>query len=216
MERLTSPGIEEYLDGLFPPPDPVLEEMGRIGRERGFPIVGPLVGNILEILARAIGARTVLELGSGFGYSAYWFARGLTAPGLTAPGRVVLTDGRPENLLEAKSFLERGGFPHAFEFYKGDALDRLRRDGEIWDIIFCDIDKQGYPDVVDPAVERLRPGGLLIFDNTLWSGRVLPEAGAGDAATEAVRALNRRLATHPGLRSTILPVRDGLAVAVKI
>lgn len=211
MERLTSPGIEEYLDGLFPPPDPVLEEMGRIGRQRGFPIVGPLVGNVLEILARAIGARSVLELGSGFGYSAYWFARGLAAA-----GRVVLTDGKQENLIEAKAFLERGGFPHAFEFYQGDALDRLRRDGETWDIIFCDIDKHGYPDVVDPAFERLRTGGLLIFDNTLWSGRVLPEAGPGDASTEGVRALNRRLSSHPGLRSTILPVRDGVAVAVKL
>jgi caffeoyl-CoA O-methyltransferase len=211
MERLTTPGIEEYLDSLFPPPDPVLEEMGRIGRERGFPIVGPLVGNILEILARAIGARSVLELGSGFGYSAYWFSRGLATP-----GRIVLTDGKKENLLEAKAFLDRGGFPHAFEFYKGDALERLRRDSGIWDVIFCDIDKHGYPDVVEPAVERLRPGGLLIFDNTLWSGRVLPEAGPGDAATEGVRSLNRTLAGHPDLRSTILPVRDGLAVAVKV
>ncbi len=211
MERLTSPGIEEYLNGLFPPSDPVLGEMGRLGNERNFPIVGPLVGNLLEILARAIGARAVLELGSGFGYSAYWFARGLAGT-----GRIVLTDGKKENLLEAKAFLGRGGFPHAFEFYKGDALERLRRAGETWDIIFCDIDKHGYPDVVAPAVERLRPGGLLIFDNTLWSGRVLPDAGPGDAATEGVRSLNRILSTHADLRSTILPVRDGVAVAVKI
>jgi predicted O-methyltransferase YrrM len=211
MERLTTPGIEEYLNELFPPPDPILDEMGRLARERDFPIVGPLVGNILEILARAIGARAVLELGSGFGYSAYWFARGITGR-----GRIVLTDGKKENLLDAKAFLGRGGFPHAFEFYKGDAIERLRRDGETWDIIFCDIDKHGYPEVVEPAVERLRPGGLLIFDNTLWSGRVLPGAGPGDAATEGVRRLNRILSTHPDLRSTILPVRDGVAVAVKV
>lgn len=211
MERLSAPGIEEYLTDLFAPTDPVLIEMGRIGRERDFPIVGPLVGGILEILARAIHARSVLELGSGFGYSAFWFARGLAEP-----GRIVLTDGKKENLLEAQAFLTRGGFPHTFEFYKGDGLARLQRSHELWDIVFCDIDKHAYPEVVEPAVERLRPGGLLIFDNTLWSGRVLPEAGPGDADTEAVRRLNRLLSTRRDLRATILPVRDGLAVAVKV
>lgn len=211
MPGLNAVGVEEYLTDLFPPPDPVLKEMGEVGRARDFPIVGPLVGGILEILARSIGAVNVLELGSGFGYSAYWFARGLRGP-----GKIVLTDRSRANLDDAAAFLKRGGFPHTFEFHDGDAIERLRRPGERWDIVFCDIDKHAYPEVVDPAVERLRPGGLLLFDNTLWSGRVLPEAGPGDRSTEGVRALNRRLASHPHLRSTILPVRDGLAIAVRV
>jgi len=194
-----------------PAPDPVLAEMESLGRSRDFPIVGPLVGGILEILARTSRSRSVLELGSGFGYSAYWIARGLVVP-----GHIVLTDRKRANLDEARAFLTRGGFPHTFEFHEGEALERLRRQGESWDLIFCDIDKQAYPDVLDPAVERLRPGGLLMYDNALRSGRVLPEAGVGDRETEAVRKLNQRLASHASLRATILPVRDGLAVAVKL
>jgi predicted O-methyltransferase YrrM len=211
MDRLTTAGVEEYLAGLFPSPDPVLAEMEALGIDRGFPIVGRLVGGLLEILTRVSGASRILELGSGFGYSAAWFARGIPDN-----GRIVLTDGKAENLEEARAFLARAGHAHAFEFIQGDALERLRRNGETWDIIFCDIDKHAYPHVIDPAVERLRPGGLLIFDNMLWSGRVFPEAGPGDAATEGVREANRRLAAHPMLRTTIVPVRDGVSISVRL
>ncbi len=211
MEPESVAGTEAYLNGLFPAPDPVLLAMGERGRERDFPIVGPLVGGLLEVLARASRAREILELGSGFGYSAYWFARGIEPP-----GRIVLTDGRSENLEEARGWLERGGFPHRFEYVVGEALDRLQHPGEVWDIIFCDIDKHAYPKVVEIAVDRLRPGGLLIFDNALWSGRVLPESGPGDAATEGIREASRRIAAHPRLRATLLPLRDGVLVAVRI
>lgn len=211
MERITPAGVEEYLDGLFPSPDPVLLEMEALARARNFPIVGSQVGRLLEILARTSRARSVLELGSGFGYSAYWFARGIEGT-----GRIVLTDGKRENLEQAREFLARGRFPHQFEFQEGEALDRLGRAGEIWDIIFCDIDKHAYPRVVEPAVERLRQGGLLIFDNLLWSGRVLPGKGAGDAAIEGIRVVNRILASHPGLSSVVVPQRDGVGIAVRV
>jgi predicted O-methyltransferase YrrM len=209
MERITPAGVEDYLADLFASPDPVLLEMEALARERSFPIVGSQVGRLLEVLARTSRSRAVLELGSGFGYSAYWFSRGLVEP-----GHVVLTDGKRENLDQARGFLSRGGFAHRFEFHEGEALELLDRPGE-WDIIFCDIDKHAYPKVVAPAVEKLRPGGLLIFDNLLWSGRVLSEAGAGDAATEGVRATNRILASHPKLKSVLVPLRDGVGVAVR-
>lgn len=211
MDADTAANVEPYLNRLFAPTDPVLIAMGERGLARDFPIVGPLVGGLLEILARASNAREVLELGSGFGYSAYWFARGLTGA-----GRIVLTDNRQENLDEARQWLDRGRFPHRFEYEVGSALDRLRRPGEVWDIIFCDIDKEAYPAVVDDAFDRLRPGGLLIFDNALWSGRVFPEAGSGDAATEGVREATRRIAAHPGLRSSLVPLRDGVLIAVRV
>jgi predicted O-methyltransferase YrrM len=211
VDRLTLPGVEEYLAGLFAHGDPVLIEMEQLGRSRGFPIVGPLVGGLLEILARSIRAQKVLELGSGFGYSAYWFARGIVRP-----GRMTLTDAKEENLQEARDFLRRGGFTHQLEYFHGDALDRLDRDGEVWDIVFCDIDKTGYPAVIDRAVERVRPGGLLIFDNMLWSGRVLPESGSTDEETRAIREANRKLSSHPDLRTSIIPLRDGVAVAARV
>lgn len=211
MERLTVTGVEEYLAGLFSSEDEVLAEMDALARARDFPIVGPLVGGLLEVLTRTSRAGKILELGSGFGYSAYWFARGLVEE-----GKIVLTDGKKENLTRARGFLERGGFRHRFEYFEGDALDRLEASDESWDLIFCDIDKDAYPKVVDPAAERLRPGGLLLFDNVFWSGRVLPEAGKGDEATEAIRSLNRRLSRDPRFRTTIFPLRDGVAVAVRV
>ncbi|MDM7915048.1 MAG: O-methyltransferase [Candidatus Eisenbacteria bacterium] len=211
MTPLTIPGVQEYLAGLFPSPDPILREMEEEAQRRDFPIVGPLVGALLEVLSRAIDARSILELGSGYGYSAFWFSRGVANP-----GRIVLTDRKSENLEQARRNLERAGFPHAYEFAVGDALDRLARSEETWDIVFCDVDKAAYPEVIAPAAERLRAGGLLIFDNMLRSGKVLPEAGPGDAATEGVRRANRMLASHPGLRTTLVPLRDGVTVSVRL
>lgn len=210
MDPETAAKVEPYLRSLFVPLDPVLTAMEERGAERSFPIVGPLIGGLLALLARASNAKEILELGSGFGYSAYWFARGLAGA-----GRIVLTDHRRENLDEARAWLERGGFAHRFEFEAGDALDRFRRSGDTWDIVFCDIDKHAYPVVVDEAAGRLRPGGLLILDNALWSGRVFPDAGSGDRATEGVREATRKLAAHPQFHSSLIPLRDGLLVAVR-
>lgn len=207
---MTAAGVEEYLAGLFSERDPVLREMEALAKGRDFPIVGPLVGGLLRVLARTAQARRVLELGSGFGYSAFWLAGGMPDP-----GEIVLTDASGENLVEAERFLARGRFPHRFEFHEGDALDRLRGAEEKWDLVFCDIDKHAYPDVIDPAVERLRPGGLLIFDNMLWSGKVFDPAGPGEPATEGVREAGRRLAAHPALRTTLVPLRDGVTVSVR-
>ncbi|MBD3162288.1 MAG: methyltransferase domain-containing protein [Candidatus Eisenbacteria bacterium] len=210
MGPMTSAGVEEYLAGLFAERNPILREMEQIAAEREFPIVGPLVGGLLQVLSRTANARRILELGSGFGYSAFWFAGAISDP-----GEIVLTDVSAENLEEAERFLARGRFPHRFERYRGDALDRLRREGDPWDVIFCDIDKHAYPDAIEPAVERLRPGGLLIFDNMLWSGRVFESAGPGDRATEGVRAAGRKLAAHPALWTTLIPLRDGVSVSVR-
>src|SRR5713226_1681183 len=152
---ITHPAVEDYIRGLLARHDePVLLEMEAEGKERRFPIVGRTVGVVLEILARGIGARRVFELGSGFGYSAYWFSR---AVGPSA--ELHLTDMDPENERLGMDFLTRAGLAGPVAYHVGDALESFAAAGGEFDIVFCDIDKQDYPRAWRAARERIRPGG---------------------------------------------------------
>ena len=204
---IVDPAIDRYLHELASPRDPILRGMEVLAAERSFPCVGPQVGQLLYLLARAISAQRVIELGSGFGYSAYWFAR---AVGST--GQVVLTESSPELAAEAAKFLERGGYAHRARILVGDALEIIDRLGTRFDIVFNDVDKEQYPRVLDRAAAALRPGGLFISDNMLWQGRVLDESAA-DASTRGVLELTRLLYAASNLDTTILPIRDGVAVS---
>jgi caffeoyl-CoA O-methyltransferase len=209
VDFVVDPRVEAYLRSLDRTADPVLEEMEELARKRGFPVVGAHAGKLLGILTRATGARRVLELGSGFGYSAWWFARSLP-PG----GRVTCTDFSAENRALAFGFLGKAGLADKIEFLLGDALEAARALTGGFDIVFNDIDKQFYPESVPVAVSLLRPGGLFITDNALWSGKVA-ESQATDATTHSVRRFNELLHGSGELEAVILPVHDGLAVAVK-
>jgi len=212
---ITDPRIEDYIRGLLARHDePVLLEMEAEGRERDFPIVGRMVGVAIELLARAIGARRVFELGSGFGYSGYWFARAVGPR-----GELHLTDGDPENERKAMDYLGRAGLWDPVTFHVGDAVESLDATEGEFDIVYCDIDKHGYPAAWRAARERIRPGGLYICDNTLWSGRVLPDADGEDRRPEwtaAIREMNEAVASDRECLSTILPIRDGVMVALRI
>jgi len=210
MAEIVNPQVEDYLRRLYDDGDPVRQEMEDLARERHFPIVGPLVGRLLHVLTRAIGARRVFELGSGYGYSALFFARAVGEG-----GQVHCTDRSPENLALAEDFLTRAGVWNRVTYHREDASAALRRVGGSWDVIYNDIDKEGYPETVDLAYERLRPGGLFITDNVLWSARVLPGGDDGSAATGGVVEFTERLFAHPGFLTTIEPTRDGVAVALK-
>jgi caffeoyl-CoA O-methyltransferase len=206
---IIDPGVESYIASLDGSPDPVLAEMHALAEEREFPIVGAHAGRLLSVLVRATGARRVLELGSGFGYSAWWFARALPAE-----GRVVCTDFSTENRDLAMRFLAKAGLAGKVEYLVGDALTAARGLRGPFDIVFNDIDKQAYPESIDVAISLLRRGGLFITDNALWSGKVADEK-AVDKTTRAVRAFNTAVSARPELESVILPVHDGLAVCVK-
>ena len=207
---LVDPGIDRYLAQFAKHNDPVLAEMERIGAERDFPIVGPQVGRLLKALARACSARRVLELGSGFGYSAYWFLRAVGNSGF-----VTLTEGSKERCAEAKEFLDRGGFAGRFAIETGDALATAANITAPLDIVFCDIDKHDYPNALPVARRLLRPGGLFITDNMLWDGKVLSPP-AGDKTTAGVAELTRLLREADDFATTIVPIRDGVSVAVRI
>jgi predicted O-methyltransferase YrrM len=182
-------------------------------KERGFPIVGRNVGVTLEVLARAVRAQRIMELGSGFGYSAYWHARAVGSE-----GEVHLTDGDPENELKAAEYLKRAGLADRVRFHVGDAVQELGRlDGD-FDVIFNDIDKDGYPDAWRAASERIRRDGLYVCDNVLWYGRVAVQDpdDRRPQYTEAVLEHNRLIAEDERYLSTIVPTRDGVMVAIRV
>jgi len=209
MAGIVDRKVESYLFGLDGRADPVRAEMEKIARGNGFPIVGPLVGRLLGILARSIGAQRILELGSGFGYSALWFARGMRKG-----GSVTCTDLSPENRELALEFFGAAGLEKSMTFHVGDALSFARMQEGPFDIVFNDIDKESYPESISVAVPLVRVGGLFITDNVLWGGKV---AGRGhDAATTAIRRFNSMVSERDDLDTVFLPVRDGVAVCQKV
>lgn len=209
MVPLVSPDLDRYVLDLLPPRDPVLREMERQAEQRDIPIVGPAVGTLLSILARSIAARRVFELGSAIGYSTLWFARAV-GPG----GQVFWTDGSAENAREAAGYLEQAEVMDRVTMRVGDAVESLRATAGEFDVIFIDIDKEGYPAALDAAAPRVRPGGLLLADNVLWSGKVADRT-VGDPTTTAIRDFNRALFARPEFQTVIVPLRDGVAIARK-
>jgi caffeoyl-CoA O-methyltransferase len=206
---ITAEGIEEYLYSLIPARDEVLNQMESEAVERNIPIVGPLVGRVLHQLAMMIQAKTIFEMGSAIGYSTIWWARAVGDG-----GRVFYTDGNRKNAEEARGYFERAGVLDRINISTGDALEILSEQNGQFDIIFNDIDKEDYPRAFRLAIPRLRKGGLFVTDNVLWSGKVAQKK-PGEASTKAILEFNRLLYGSPELFTTILPIRDGVAVAIK-
>jgi caffeoyl-CoA O-methyltransferase len=215
--NITDPKVEEYIKAhLARHDEPVILEMEAEAKEKDFPIVGRMVGVVLEILARAIGAKRVFELGSGYGYSGYWFARAIGSG-----GELHLTDGDPENERKANDYLGRAGLLDRVTFHVGDAVTSLKATEGDFDIVYCDIDKDGYPDGWRASRERIRPGGLFVCDNTLWSGRVTGEVDDDmqqrrPGWTEAIKQMNDEAFADSAFLTSILPIRDGVLVALKL
>jgi caffeoyl-CoA O-methyltransferase len=205
----TAPAVDDYLYSMLPKRDAVLAEMEDYASQHKVPIVGPAVARILQQLALMIQARTVCELGSAIGYSTLWWAQAVGEG-----GRVIYTDGDRKNAELARGYFQRAGVLNRITLHTGDALEFLSEQKQEFDIIFNDVDKEDYPRVLRLVAPRLRKGGLFITDNVLWSGRVAGK-NATDARTKAILEFNRKLYDSPEFYTTILPLRDGLAVAFK-
>jgi caffeoyl-CoA O-methyltransferase len=208
MSGITAGPVEDYLYSMLPPRDEVLTKMEEEAARRKIPIVGPAVGRILHQLALMIGAKTVFEMGSAIGYSTIWWARAVGTGGL-----VFYTDGDRKNAEEARGYFEKAGVVSRINLSTGDALELLSEHKQEFDIIFNDVDKEDYPRVLRLALPRLRKGGLFVTDNVLWSGRVAQKNP--DKTTKAILEFNRLLYSSSDLFTTILPIRDGVAVAIK-
>ena len=206
--------VERYLSGLNRQVDGVLADIARDGEARKLPLVDAEVGALLQVLARAAGARRILEIGTAIGYSGIWLARALP------PGGMLLTmEMNAERAREARANFERAGVADRTSVIVGDAQRMLAKVAGPFDLIFQDGDKVQYEPMLDRLVQLLRPGGLLVTDNVLWDGEVVPgftrtpQRDAKD--TEAIAAYNERINTHPLLMTATVPLRDGLAIAVR-
>lgn len=207
---LTTAGpVDDYLYSMLPKRDDVLVEMEEYATKHNVPIVGPAVARVLQQLALMINAHSIFELGSAIGYSTIWWAQ---AAGEN--GRVIYTDGDSKNAERARGYFTRAGVSTRITLHTGDALEVLSEQKQEFDIIFNDVDKDDYPRVLRLVAPRLRKGGLFITDNVLWSGRVA-EKSPTDSRTKAIVEFNRKLQDSKDFYTTILPIRDGLAVALK-
>lgn len=209
-DNIVASTVEQYMHNLLPPRSAVLTEMEQQASQRDIPIVGPAVARALYQYAKLIRAKRVFELGSAIGYSTIWWAHAVGEG-----GEVHYTDGDRNKAAEARKYFEREGVQERITIHVGDALEVLSEQKEEFDIIFNDVDKEDYPRVLHLLPNRIRKGGLFITDNVLWSGRVT-QSNPQDASTRAIQDFNRRLYADPGFFTTVLPIRDGVAVAVKL
>jgi len=210
LTEIVREDVERYLYGLLPERDAVLAEMEEFARQHRVPIVGPAVGRLLYLLVKLVGARRIFEMGSAIGYSTIWLARAAHDG-----AEVYYTDGSKANARRAGRYLERAGVSRTVRVCVGDSLELLHATPGEFDLIFNDVDKHQYPDVLPLALPRLRRGGLLVADNTLWFGRVVRQRRP-DADTRGILEFNRLLYSTPGLHTVIVPLRDGLSISLKL
>ncbi|MDQ3186989.1 MAG: O-methyltransferase [Pseudomonadota bacterium] len=208
-----NPAIEDYMLRLVDGTDhPVLTEMEAVAKKNNFPIVGRLVGVFLETLAKTINAKRIFEFGSGYGYSAYWFAEAVGED-----GQVICSDGDPLNKEKAERYLCSADLSGRVDFRVGLSQDIFAQTEGSFDICYNDVDKGDYPQVWQMAKDRIRPGGLYIADNVLWHGRVAVEnfVDIVPGWTEAILEHNQLIFNDPGFDAFINPTRDGVIVARK-
>ncbi len=210
--KVLAPRVATYLDELVPPRPPRLAELEAEARRTGFPIIGPATGHLCYLLTRLSNAHHVFELGSGFGYSTAWFARAVKENGGGIVHHVVWDDRLSHDARENLAAL---GLADVVQFHVGEAVAALQQAPGPFDVIFNDIDKQDYPKALDVITTKLRPGGLLLVDNMLWSGRIFQRRDTSPA-TRGVRELTRRIQADPSWISSVIPVRDGLLVAHRV
>ncbi|MEJ7758231.1 MAG: O-methyltransferase [Gemmatimonadaceae bacterium] len=204
--------IRNYLDSLIPERVAELAEMEAHALEHDFPIIGPACGHLCYLIARMTGARNIFELGSGFGYSTAFFARAVKENGGGAVHHVVWDE---ELSQQARKHLGNMGFNDIVRYHMGEAVQTLRESDDQFDIVFNDIDKNAYPASLPVIESKLRNGGVLIIDNMLWSGRIFDTADHAPD-TDGVREFTRLITASPKWITSLVPIRDGLIVALKV
>ena len=211
MSKMNYDSVQEYLTSLVPPREPELQRMEEYAEKNNFPIIGPVCGCYCYQLARMINAKSIFELGSGYGYSTAWFAKAVRENGGGVVHHTVWDEDLSKRAREHLSALESADL---VKFHIAEAVETLRQTEGPFDIIFNDIDKEGYPDSLLIIKEKLRHGGILIIDNMLWSGRVF-DPDNHEKSTEAIRRFTRDIITDLDWIVSLIPARDGMIVAYK-
>jgi predicted O-methyltransferase YrrM len=210
-DLLTYPAAQEYITSLVPPREEELQKMEKYAEENDFPIIGPACGYYCYQLARMINAKSIFELGSGYGYSTAWFAKALKENG----GGVVHHTVWDEKLSKmAQEHLVKLGSANLVKFHMAEAVESLRKTDGPFDIIFNDIDKDAYPASLPFIKEKLRSGGLLIIDNMLWHGRIFDKHDKSEA-TKGVHEFTKQITKDNDWVVSLAPMRDGMIVAYK-
>ena len=210
MPPLIADEVSAYLESLVPARHPELLAMEEHARKQGFPIIGPVVGHLCYQVARMIGARSVFELGSGFGYSTAFFAQAVEENGGGVVHHVVWNEALSKQARQHLGALGHDGVT----YHIGEAIETLRNEPGPFDLVFNDIDKHAYPASLPVIESKLRPGGVLVVDNMLWSGRIF-ETHDSSADTAGVREITKMLTTSPAWTTSVIPIRDGVVIAVR-
>ena len=211
-EPMYHPRLPDFLDSLVPPRDPVMLEMEAYAREVKFPIIGTAAGYYLYQIARMTKATNVFELGSGYGYSTAWFARAVRENGGGTVHHVVWDEDLSN---KARGYLGRLGYDDIIQYHVGEAVEALRNTDGVFDLMFNDIDKHGYPASIPVIKEKLKVGGVLLIDNMLWHGAIFDEANQ-EPDTLGVHEVTKMLTTDPDFISTLMPIRDGVITAYRV
>jgi len=201
----------EYLDALLPAGDALLAQMERVAAEQGHPIADREVAQLMRVVLATRAPKRILEIGTNIGYS-------VVVMGRACPDSVIETiEIDPETLRTAQEFVREAGFADRVTFHRGAALEVLAGLEGPWDFVFIDCVKTEYSDYLALVRDRLAPGGVIFVDNLLWGGQVAEGAKSEDqrASTEAIRAFNERFVSDPDFIATIVPVGDGVGIAVK-
>jgi caffeoyl-CoA O-methyltransferase len=213
-DDITNIAIEDYLTALMPQRSPLFTELERRAYDHGLPLVGPVEGQFLYLLAKSIGAREALEIGTVTGYAAMWLLRAVVPAG----GRLTAIERAPERYRLALEYVTRAGYADRLAIHEGEWFTVLEQLDGPFDLIFLDIlrnlsDEHDAVKALELCVPRLRPGGVLIGDNVLCNGLVVEDDPA--PTVRGIQAFNLAIMRHPQLESVIIPLRDGVAFCRK-
>jgi len=207
----TQEGVDRYIYDLLPERDAVVNEIESYAAENRIPIIGPAVARLLAVLVQISGATRIFEMGSAIGYSTIWLAR---AAGPKA--EVFYTDGNPDNARQAQEYFRKAGVAKRIKVQVGDALELVKKAPGKFDLVFNDVDKHQYPDALRAGLPKVKRGGLLVTDNTLWSGKAARPLEPDDKYTRGVQEFNRLVYASKELFPVLIPLRDGVTVAQKL
>ena len=209
LTTILTPAVDTYVDGLLGAPSPLADRLAQHAQSRDFPLIGHTSGNWLELLTRAIAGKRVFEFGSGFGFSAHYFARAVGPE-----GEVIGAEHDAHELEDFERLYGDDPLKQRIDIRLGCAFEVFHGTQGLFDAVLIDIEKEDYPRALEDALARVRPGGLIMADNVLWGGKTAHMAAENDPCTRALQAFNKQLFSDSRIQTGILPAGDGLSVSL--